>query len=91
VASRIAIFRRKVALGDYELTTHAEEEMQQDDFTMQDVKAGVFSDRIVATQRHCRQPRKDLVHGRSLRKRGIGRVSRLTRTGTLRTITVFSL
>lgn len=58
MASRIAALRRKVALGDYELSGHAKTEMEQDGFTIRDVKAALYTGRIVATQRHGRGPRK---------------------------------
>jgi len=43
MASRIGILRRKVALGQYELTDHAKQGMEQDGFTIGDVKAGATS------------------------------------------------
>jgi hypothetical protein len=56
VSLRMADFRRKVALGEYELTHHAKDEMEQDGFTIQDVKAAVYSGRIVAMQRKGHAP-----------------------------------
>ncbi len=91
MASRITIFRRKVALGQYELTGHAKEEMEQDGFTIHDVKSGVYSGKIVATQRHGRGRRKDVVHGKSTSEDGIGLVCRLTDSGMLRIITIFAI
>ena len=71
MASRIGILRRKVALGQYELTDHAKQGMEQDGFTIGDVKAG-------ATQRHGRRRRKDVLQGKTAAKRDIGPVCRLT-------------
>jgi hypothetical protein len=90
MASRIGLLRRKVALGQYELTGHAKGEMEQDGFTIQDLKSGVYTGKIVASQRHGRGPRKYVVHGKALDARGIGLVCRLTTLGMLRFITVFA-
>ncbi len=65
MASRIGDLRRRVALGHYELTSHAKDEMEQDGFTIQDVKSAVYAGRIVGTQRHGRGPRKLVVAGRA--------------------------
>lgn len=54
MTSRINGFRRKVAFGHYELTGHAKNEMEQDGFTIRDVKSAIYSGRIVGTQRHGR-------------------------------------
>lgn len=89
MASRIADFRRKVALGQYELTGHAKDEMEQDSFTIEDIKAGIYSGSIVATQRHGRQARKYVVKGRSTDRRNITLVCRITSIGRLRVVTVF--
>lgn len=89
MASRIADFRRKVALGNYELTGHAKDEMEQDGFTIQDIKAALYSGSIVTTQRHGRGPRKYVVRGRSVDRRSLTLVCRLTGLGRLRVITVF--
>jgi hypothetical protein len=91
MASRIAVFRRKIALGEYELTSHAKNEMEQDGFTIQDVKHGIYSGRIIEMQRHGLMVRKYVVHGRSVDRRRIGVVCRTTESGKLRIITVFAL
>jgi hypothetical protein len=87
MASRIAAYRKKVALGEYELSGHAKDEMEQDEFTIEDVKAGIYS----TIQRHDRGRRKDVVHGSGTNGRRIGLVRRLTESRTLRIITVFEL
>lgn len=89
VASRISQFRRKIALGDYELTGHAKDEMEQDGFTIQDIKAAIYSGVVIATQRHGRGPRKFLVCGRAMDRRILTVVCRLTLSRRLRIITVF--
>ena len=90
MASRIGDFRRKVALGQYELTGHAKDEMEQDGFTIADVKIAVLSGRIIMTQRHARQRRKFVIAGKALDGRELRLVCRLTETGRLRIITVFA-
>ena len=89
MASRMVDFRRKVALGHYELTGHAKDEMEQDGFTIRDIKTAVYSGRIVATQRQGRGRRKYRVRGRSEDQRDLTLVCRLTESGRLRVITVF--
>ena len=89
MASRMVEFRRKVALGHYELTGHAKEEMEQDRFTIRDIKAAVYSGRIAATQRHGQGRPKYIVRGSSEDHRDLTLVCRLTESGRLRVITVF--
>jgi uncharacterized DUF497 family protein len=91
VSSRIGQFRRKVALGQYELTGHAKEEMEQEGFSIQDVKSAVYAGRIVMTQRHGREPRKFVLRGKAVDGRGLSLVCRLTASRRLRIITVFSV
>ncbi|QOJ17591.1 MAG: DUF4258 domain-containing protein [Phycisphaeraceae bacterium] len=90
MSSRINVFRRKVALGHYELTGHAKSEMEQDGFTIEDIKSAIYTGRIAAVQRHGRGRRKDVVHGKGVDGRGIRLVCRLTELGRLRIITVFA-
>ncbi len=91
MGSRIGHLRRKVALGDYELTGHAREEMEQDGFTIRDVKSAIYSGRIVVTQRHARGRRKSVVTGHAEDGRALRLVCRLTPSGRLRIITVFAV
>ncbi|MBI4582096.1 MAG: DUF4258 domain-containing protein [Planctomycetes bacterium] len=89
--SRMGVFRRKVALGRYELTGHAKDEMEQDGFSIGDVKSAVYSSRIVGVQHHGRGPRKYVVAGKAEDRRPLRLVCRLTATGQLRIITVFGV
>jgi len=91
MASRINLFRRKVAAGQYELTGHANSEMEQDGFTVLDVKSCIYSDGVVSTQRHGSSPRKDVVEGKSSDERRLRVICRLTGLGRLRIITVFAV
>lgn len=63
MGSRIGQFRRKIALGQYELTSHAKEELEQDDFTIEDVKSAIYSGIITGRQRHEQGVTKYLVVG----------------------------
>ena len=91
MASRIHIYRRKVALGHYELTDHAKREMEQDRFTIADVRAAIYNGRIVWTQRHGVGRRKDVVQGKATDSRPMRLVCRLTQLRRLRIITVFAM
>ncbi|NOT00898.1 MAG: DUF4258 domain-containing protein [Phycisphaerales bacterium] len=87
--SRMEDFRRKVALGQYELTGHAKDEMEQDGFTIRDVKAAIYSGKVVGTQRHGVGRRKYVVRGGAVDGRVATLICRLTESGGLRIITVF--
>ncbi|MDZ7359834.1 MAG: DUF4258 domain-containing protein [candidate division KSB1 bacterium] len=49
--AKISDLRRKIALELYELTSHAKLEMQDDGFSIEDVKQGIYSGHIVERQR----------------------------------------
>jgi uncharacterized DUF497 family protein len=91
MGSRIGAYRRKIALGRYELTSHAKEEMEQDGFSITDVKSAVYSGRIVKMQRHGLAARKCVVAGRSEDGRLMHLVCRVTPSGLLRIITLFAV
>lgn len=90
MGSRIGECRRKVALGQYELTSHAKDEMEQDGFSIRDVKSAIYGGRIVSSQRHGRDRRKYLLSGLAEDGRRVRMVLRLTQSGRLRVITVFA-
>lgn len=90
MGTKINEFRRKIAFGLYELTSHAKDEMEQDGFTISDVKSAIYSGKIVGVQRHGRGRRKMVVSGRSTDGRTMNLVCRLTESGVLRVITVFA-
>jgi hypothetical protein len=87
--AKIDDLRRKVALGLYELTSHAKLEMQADDFSLTDVKRGLYSGRIIERQRDPATSTKYCVSGKATDGRKIRIVCRLTTLGYLRIITVF--
>ncbi len=91
VASRIGTLRRKVALGEYELTGHAKEEMEQDRFTISDVKSAIYSGRIVGTQRRGGGGRRDVVQGKAVDERVMRVVCRVAESGRMRIVTVFAV
>jgi hypothetical protein len=90
MASRIQLFRQKVALGNHELTEHAKREMEQDRFTISDVKYAIYNGRIARTQRHGGGRRKDVVRGSCPDGRSLEIVCRITQLRRLRIITMFS-
>ena len=91
MGSRTGDFRRKVALGEYGLTGHAKQEMEQDGFTIGDVRAAIYSCRIVVTKREGRNRQKYVVQGKAMDKRLMRLVCRLTESRRLRIITVFAV
>lgn len=91
MASRIGDFRRKIALGQYEVTSHADEEMEIDDFTLDDLKSAVYGGRIVRMQRHRGHSRKYLIEGKAVDGRPLRLVCRPSDSGRLRIITIFAV
>ncbi len=89
MASRLTQFKRKVALGHYELTAHAKVEMEQDGFAISDVKLAVYNGRILKRQRHRGSPVKYVVQGKAADGRTLRLVCRVTGSKRLRIITVF--
>ncbi len=87
--AKIDDLRRKIALGLYELTSHAKLEMQADNFSIKDIRQGIYSGRVVERQRDPSTSTKYCVSGRAADRRKIGIVCRLTALGYLRIITVF--
>ena len=87
--AKISDLSRKVALGLYELSSHAKIEMQADGFSVDDVKQGIYSGRIIERQRDPLTSTKYCVSGKSSAGRKIGIVCRITELGYLRIITVF--
>ena len=87
---RISDLRRKISLGHYELTAHAKDEMEQDGFTIRDVKSAVYSGIIAKRQRHGHGRRKYVVRGHGEDRRVLMIVCRLTDSGRLRMITIFA-
>jgi hypothetical protein len=89
--ARIGDFRRKIALGLYELSGHAKEEMENDGFTIVDCKSAVYSGKVVATQRHGPGRTKQVIEGQALDGRSLHLICRLTESGKLRIITIFEV
>lgn len=87
--AKIDDLRRKVALGLYELTSHAKMEMQADNFSLKDVKQGIYSGRIIERQRDPATSTKCCVSGKATDGRKLRSICRLTALGYLRIITVF--
>ena len=90
MAAQIGNFRRKIALGQYQLTGHAKEEMENDGFTIGDCKNAIYSGKIVGTQLHSGR-RKYIVRGRADDGRTMHLVCRITESGMLRIITIYEV
>ena len=88
MGSHVIVLRRKLASGNYELTQHAKDEMEQDGFVLDDVKQGIYSGQVVRVQRD-EKGRKFTVGGRTADGRAIWTVCRVTPPGRLRIITVY--
>ena len=82
--------REMIRTGNYVVTLHADEEMDEDGLTVYDVESGILTGRIVGRQRG-RHPaeRKYLVRGRTLAGDDVALVVRLGPTGKLVIVTVY--
>jgi hypothetical protein len=87
--TQIDELRRNVALGLYELTSHAKLEMQADQFTMADVKQGIYSGRIIARDPDPSTSVRYRISGKAADARKIQILCRMTSLGQLRIITAF--
>lgn len=84
--------RALVAAGQYVMTLHAEEEMEDDDLTILGVEQAVLSGTIVERQRDRRTAEyKYLIHGDAMDGRGIGVVAKVTLSNRVAVLTVFAL
>jgi hypothetical protein len=82
--------RRKVKALDYLMTLHAEEEMNDDGYTIRDVERGILSGSIVERQRDVSTGEsKFRVRGDSLAGGEIELVTKFSPTGKLVIVTVY--
>ena len=83
-------FRQAVHERRYVMTTHAEEEMENDDLTILDMESIVLTGSITGSQRDpLRAERKYPIKGRTTGGDTATAVARLSPTGKLVIITVF--
>lgn len=78
--------------AQYVMTVHAEEEMVNDNFALDDVEHGFISGSIVERQRDkAKGEWKYLVRGSTIKERRIGMVAKIGPTGKLVIITVYAV
>jgi len=82
--------REKVRNRQYVMTLHAEDEMEDDALTIDDVEHALLTGQIVERQRNRETKEwKYLVTGRSRAGNAVGVVAKLSPTGKLVIITVY--
>ncbi len=90
MAALLARLRNRVAQGRYEVSGHAERELENDGFEIADRLCCVASGRIVARQRDVQRGHlKYVIQGTATDGRAICIVCRLMRSGDVLVITVF--
>ncbi len=82
--------REKIRSRDYVMTTHADEEMWEDDLAIQDIENVILRGEIVARQKDRYSDQwKYLVRGDSLDSRPVVVVAKIGYNGELVVITVY--
>lgn len=82
--------RARIEAGDYVVTTHADEEMDDDGLSVFDLERAVLTGTIVERQRDRKtQEQKYVVRGEGTDGSSVGVVGRLGATGRAVIITVF--
>ena len=85
------VIRQRVVTRRYVMTLHAEEEMNDDEFTIFDVEHGLLTGSIAQRQKDSGTAEwKYLVEGQSLGGKNISVVAKLSLAGTLVIITVYA-
>ena len=87
ILSRI---KSAIRSGGYEVTDHAWEEAQSDDFTIEDIRSAILAGKI--NKKYTLDPRgtRYKVRGPALDGRSLDVICRFTHTDELRLITVFA-
>ena len=90
MASLLARLRSKISQGRYEVSGHAERELENDGFEMADLRAGMASGRIAARQRDAKRGHlKYVIKGTATDERAIAIVCRLMSSENVLIITVY--
>jgi len=84
-------FRERIRTREYVLTLHAEEEMNEDGFTILDVERGVLTGDVLERQRDkvTREP-KYVLRGRTVSEGEIELVAKMGPTGKMVILTVYA-
>jgi hypothetical protein len=85
----IEIFRRKIVLGQYELTQHAKDEAGDDDLDIEDIESVVMTGKIIKTLTKDERGIRYILAGVSKSKKDVEIVCRILPSGKLRVITVY--
>jgi Domain of unknown function (DUF4258) len=84
-------FRERIRSRDYVITLHADEEMDEDDLSVFDLESAVLTGEIVERQRdRLTREWKYLVNGKGIDGDAVGVIGKLSPTGCLVIITVYS-
>lgn len=86
---RLNVLKQKISLGQYELSSHAKMELEDEGWSVLDVKRGIYSGKIIRKQRDFPGRIKYVVRGKALDNRMICIACRLTPLKRLRILTVF--
>lgn len=87
---RLRRIREKIRSRDYVVTTHADDEMYEDELTIHDVERAVLSGRIVERQKDRQTSEgKYVIHGVSLNSEAVAVVTKFGFTGKVVIITVY--
>ena len=84
-------FREKIRAHAYVMMVHAEEEMNEDDFTIHDVERGILTGRILERQKDSTSDEsKYRIRGKTIAGDPIEILAKLGPTGKLVIITVYA-
>lgn len=84
--------RNCIRSGLYELTSHANDEMVDDDLDILDIEYSILSGQIVKVERDDLQSIKYIIHGIGrISEIPIGTVGRFTASGKYRIITTYAI
>jgi hypothetical protein len=84
-------FRERIRQREYVLTLHAEEEMNEDEFTILDVESGVLAGEVVERQRDTEtREQKYVIRGRTVSGEEIELVAKMGPTGKMVILTVYA-
>ena len=88
----LKIMREKIRTNEYIMTLHAEEEMDNDDFTIFDIERSILNGAIIGRNRDTdTKENKYTIIGESILGSKVGIITKISLTGKLVIITVYKL
>jgi len=90
MAGQIELIREKIRGGYYELTRHAEEEKEADNFEAVDIETAILNGKIVKRFTHDPRGVRYLIRGNTIDGKEVHIVCRFLKSGKLRIITVYA-